>query len=426
MKLKLFLIFIVTFVIYNLNTYQNFLTDTKEKTYRNLITSADVVPNTFLPYLIVKYQTFQFDKIKNTLKEFQSIKNKLPYFLIKTGEHYYSVYPTLTGILAVPFYIVPVGLQFIPALNLWDYVLKVLVLGRISASFYTTLSVVLVYLIVSKISKNTSINLILTALYAFGTTTFSVSSRSLWQHTSSEFIFALVLLLLLKVKENRKIIPLVGFLTSLLVLARITNVFYAVAIAVYIFSIGKKDVWKFLLPAIPAVIFLLISNYYSFGGIFADGYSARSDIKWSTPLLTGVVGFLFSPSRSFLFITPPLLLSYIAMFQVFKNSKFGGENNYLYRFMTIPFILTLLLFSKWYDWSGANGFGYRMITDFLPFLILLTGEASKNFGKIAKGVLIVFVVYSIFIQTNAVYTLRSRCSEKDNWNFRCLTPRIGS
>lgn len=416
-----FLVFLVFFAIYTSNAYSDFAKDTAEGGYRNLATSADVVPNTFLPYILVNHQTFYFDEIKNRLKNFQSIKEQTPYFLLKVNDNYVSVYPPLTGILALPIFYVPLILKVIPALNLWDYMLKMLVLGRIAASFYTALSVVLVYFILKTRSQDKKLIWLFTILYAIGTCTYSISSRSLWQHTSSEFLTALTVLLLLYAAKKPNLLPLIGFVVGLIVLARPTSILLAAAIALYVLISFKKGILSFAAGAAPCAAFLLVYNFVIYGSPFVEGYAARNNIVWSTPFFTGLAGFLFSPSRSFIFVTPPLVLTWFAIFKTFKDRAFGKEHNTLLRWLSIGFLAEMFMFSKWFDWSGANGFGYRMLTDFLPILILLSFEAAKKFSKPLKIILAILVVYSILIQINAVFVLRSRCSEKHNYDFECVS-----
>lgn len=93
------LIFIFTLVIYSLNLYSDF----HSGDYRRLLPAGDAVPNTFLPYILLKDKTFVFDEQVQHLRRFENWVTD-PVFLIKRNGHYYSAYPPLTGILTVPFY----------------------------------------------------------------------------------------------------------------------------------------------------------------------------------------------------------------------------------------------------------------------------------------------------------------------------------
>jgi len=204
------------------------------------------------------------------------------------------------------------------------------------------------------------------------------------------------------------------------VLARPTDIVLAVAVLLYVYFFKKKDFLKFFLGALPCALFFLIYNYAVFGFFFMEGYGARGDFNWSTPPYIGLLGFLFSPARSFLFVSPPLVLSYYGIVKVFKDNKFGGKFNIVLKFLSAGFVLSVLLFSKWYTWHGGNGFGYRMLTDFLPIVMLLAYLVFINFSRVAKWGVIVFMLYSVYVQFNAVNNHYSRCGSNHNWDFYCL------
>lgn len=414
------LISIITPVIYLSNLPSDFNVNIKNGLFRHVMVSADIVPNTFLPYLIIKERTVTFNTVYKLTKRLASTTEK-PYFLIKTGDRYVSAYPILTGLLAVPIYFLPVVMNKIPTFIYHENILKIFALGRISASFYSSLSVVIFYLITTKFSKDTKWNILYTIFYAFGTATWSVSSRGLWQHTSSQFFNSLALFLLLLSTKEKKYIPWAGMILGFSVLARPTNIIFAATVALYIFINDRNFFVDLILPAIPLAIFFFFYNKITFGSFFVDGYGARSDYNWSTPLRESLIGYAFSPSRSFLFVSPPLLLAYYTMFKLYKTKSFGGEFNTILRFLSVSFVLSLLLFAKWYTWDGANAFGYRMLTDILPVVSLLAFLPTMTFNKTMRAVLLVLMLYSLYVHANAVFYKKSRCSKDNNWNFNCLT-----
>jgi len=159
-----------------------------------------------------------------------------------------------------------------------------------------------------------------------------------------------------------------------------------------------------------------------FGSPFIEGYGARADFNWSTPLIESLLGFAISPTRSFLFISPPLILAYYTIYKTFKDRKFKPEFNTIYRYLGVVFILSLLLFAKWYTWDGAPAFGYRMLSDFLPIVGLLAFETLVSMRRWEKVVVAILIIYSIYAHGNAVFNRKSRCSPEHNWSFYCLSP----
>jgi hypothetical protein len=192
-------------------------------------------------------------------------------------------------------------------------------------------------------------------------------------------------------------------------------------VAIYVFVRYRKEFLKFAGLAGVMFLALLFYNYSIFGSPFINEYVAREDTSFSTPLLTGLVGNLFSPSRSFLFITPPLVLSFYGIFRLlFKKSK--SEIEVLLSYLSVSFILTLLMLSMWWCWWGADRFGYGFFTEWLPIIGLMSFLVSLNFNKSAKIVLVILMVYSLYTQVNAVWFRKSRCAETHNWTFYCIKP----
>src|SRR4030067_1452484 len=169
---NIFILTLVVFILYLINLPVDFSKDLQNGLYRRIITSNDVIPNTFLPYVLIRERTFNFVSIYTTLKNFdeEGIQGT-PYYLIPTPDGYVSSYPILTGLFAAPIYFIPMILNKIPELTYHENILKIALLGRVAASFYAALSVVIFYLICRKISNNNKLSLIFSVFYAFGTGT---------------------------------------------------------------------------------------------------------------------------------------------------------------------------------------------------------------------------------------------------------------
>ena len=301
-------------------------------------------------------------------------------------------------------------------------------MGRIAASFYAALSVSVMYLILKEIYKNKGSNIWIfafTAFYALGTNTWSVASRGLWQHTISQLIISVAVLLLIKgvaAPAKPQLFGLIGFVLGLAVLTRPTNIVLAIVVTVYMLVERRKQFISFLLPVGICAALFFFYNRAIFGSPFIEGYGARGDFDWSTPLTESLLGFAISPARSFLFISPPLILAYYTIYKTFKDKKFKSGFNTIYRYLGTAFILSLLLFAKWYTWDGAPAFGYRMLSDFLPIIGLLTFETIVVMKRWGTVLIIVLMIYSIYIHDNAVFNRKSRCSPEHNWSFYCLSP----
>ena len=414
-------IFLISFVLFLANLPSDWNKDVSNGTYRRLMTSGDQVPNSFLPWLMLYKGTVNFDEIIGVIRQLEGGKYR-PYFLIPTEEGFKTAYPILPAVMAIPVYALPILLNKIPEMTYHESILKIFVLGRVAGAFYAALSVSLFYLIISEFSKNKKWLYLFTFFYAYGTATWSVSSRGMWQHTFAQFFISIAVLLLIKSLKDKKLIPWLGFILGIAVLARPTALLLAGAISFYVFLKHKNQLVKYIFATLPSVIFMGYYNFVTFGSVLVEGYGARSDFGWNTPLLESLSGYAFSPARSFLFISPPLVLGFIGIYKVYKDKKFEGKYNQILRYLGFGFLISFLMMAKWWAWEGANGFGYRMLSDYLPILGLFSFLIIKRLKPKQLTVIMLLIIYSVFIHGNAVINRKSRCSEEHNWTFYCLSP----
>ena len=123
------------------------------------------------------------------------------------------------------------------------------------------------------------------------------------------------------------------------------------------------------------------------------GYGAEQS-QFSTPLLLGLRGFLFSPSKS-LFIFSPLIVL----------GLFGVKTFYAkHRAMTVTIlaltIIDILFYARWHDWQGGWAWGPRLI---VPVMILLHVFCIEFFAAskrpiVLKVLLIIVLTWGIGVQ----------------------------
>jgi len=426
---NLILIFLVTFSIYLLNLPIDYSKSLETKVARRLLNSNDVTAATFIPYEVIKYGTLFFsDDTVSAMRRAQSHDKDL-YSVIYKNNHYVSAMPILAGIMAIPFYVLPVLLNKIPSLQYYEDLVKILTLARIAASFYTAVSVVIFYLILKEIDilksyKTDKWTYVFLALFAFGTNVYSIASRTLWQHTSSLFLVTIVIYLMLKSITDKKYVKYMGLFAALVYVARPLNIIFVFLLTGYVFFKYRDQFIKYILYALPIAFLLFTYNIYSWGQPFTTEYVEKSDTSFSTPLWYGAFGYLVSPSRSFLFITPPLVLSYYAMFLVFTKKK-KIDFDLMLIVLSITYILIFIMYSMWHDWAGGDRFGYGFFTEWVPIVSVLTYTIVKPLKKVGKIIFMVLMIWSLYTQFNAVWFRKSRCAgDSHNWTFYCIQPQF--
>ncbi|HAI62756.1 MAG: hypothetical protein UU64_C0006G0014 [candidate division WWE3 bacterium GW2011_GWF2_41_45] len=423
------IIFFLALFFYLVNVPRDYQKNLETKTYRRLLTSYDITSNTFLPYEIIRNHKLSFGK--ETMAAMRAIEeSKLPHSVIFAESKYVPSYPIVSGLMAVPVYFVPLVLGKIPNLDTVQRILGVLLLGRIAASFYTAISVGIFYLIIRKFSTTRKIKTgawmyVFIFFFAFCTNVYSISSRGLWQHVSALLLNSLIILFLLYSNERKYLVKWLGLLCGLAFLARPTNVFFILPVALIVFLRFRSEFVKFVAMGAPIAIFYLSYNYLVFGSPITNEYIARNDTTFSTPVWVGLFGYMFSPARSFLFITPPLVLSYLGMWKLFKSRSRDYVDTILL-YLSVAFLATLVMYSTWWCWYGADRFGYGFFTEWIPVLTLLTYPLAIKIKGIGRFILVLLIAYSFYTQFNAVIYRKSRCNMNHNWDFYCLKPGMFS
>ena len=148
-----------------------------------------------------------------------------------------------------------------------------------------------------------------------------------------------------------------------------------VALGVYLARIDRKALIPFALGALGPGILLAAYNGWYFGSPFSFGQSETAAVAivktgspelWQTPLWVGLPGLLISPSRGLLVFSPFLVFALWGAFMAWKSPAHA-----LLRPVSAAFFALLLLSSIWFDWWGGYSFGYRLIADLMPLLVLL-------------------------------------------------------
>ncbi|MGQ9554698.1 MAG: hypothetical protein ACUVWR_11345 [Anaerolineae bacterium] len=124
---------------------------------------------------------------------------------------------------------------------------------------------------------------------------------------------------------------------------------------------------RLLLPPIAVSLIsiagMLYFNWARFGQPLNSGYSVHE--QFSTPVLNGLSGLLFSSDKSIFIFSPVLLFIIPALPLAWR--RFRAEICLL---LAIA-IANLFLFASWYDWRGGLAWGPRFLVPLTPILLTL-------------------------------------------------------
>ncbi|PJZ24743.1 dolichyl-phosphate-mannose--protein mannosyltransferase [Leptospira hartskeerlii] len=288
-------------------------------------------------------------------------------------------------------------------------------LEKFSSSLLFAITSILLFKAICKIASART-SLLITLLYSFGTTHFSNTSQTLWQHGFIEFlIVASIFLFLSKDILTPAKILLLGMILGCFFFVRPPSILVAGLL-------GLVFLWRLRhLPAKEKLNLLLISaaglfiplcslgllNYLHYGHIMGGYYLMEKSFALSGMpdrfignFWEGVGGLLISPGFGLFVFSPIVLLSFLGFFPVRKRIGF----------LILPTLLSTLaylyIYGKHFIWWGGVSYATRFLTDLMPFFaVLLLPALTISYKRtILKFVFILFSIISVWAHTSAMYS----------------------
>jgi len=352
--------------------------------------SGDTEPAELLPISLLTEGNLDFNEFASS--------GDLPYPYRRVGGRVVSSYPIVAGLLNVPVY----AAARVFGADLYAQRFR---LSMISASLLSALSVLLLSFALLKICESSRQALFFALIYAFGTCVWSVASRGLWQHTASLVFLCAAFWLLLEDDDRR--VGLAGLMLGFAVASRPTNILLAAVCAAYVFFRRRRPFPLFAaLALVPAALVTLYSAVY-LGDPLAFGQAYRAG-GFGGRFFAGMAGLLASPSRGLFVFSPVFLASVAGAILAWRS---GPE---LLRYLTLGTMLLVALYSRWGAWWGGSTFGYRIILEAAPALVLLLPLAWNRWIRekpILRMAFFVLLGLSVGAQFLGVYVYPSSFGE---------------
>jgi hypothetical protein len=359
------------------------------------ISAGDTYPARYLPFAILQYHTIFFEPIAKVAA--QGRGDGAYWMMHRPDGQIISLYPVVVPVLVAPLYLPAVGYLHVRG---WsdarlDHVAKVM--EKLTASFLAALSAALLYLLLRRRAP-AMVALVLTGAYAFGTTTWVISSQALWQHGMAELLVIGALLLLTVPCTTPRALA-AGLLCGLIASNRPPDVILAAALGAYaLFWAGRRRGALFAAAAALPMVVVLLYNLRVAANV-AGGYGIIGDVRFfQHDLLTGLAGLLVSPTRGLLVFSPFLLFLVLA----WRHLPRSREERGLTLAMTAAVVIQILLYAKT-DWRSGLSWGPRYMTDLLPLLMWMlvpVVAALRGVGRvsfvIAAGVAVVIEAIGAF------------------------------
>jgi hypothetical protein len=331
-----------------------------------------------------------------------------------------SLYPPVTPLLAAPLYAPSLLLDGAAVMN------ARLPMEKLAASLLAALSVVVLHAALRRVT-DPRVALALAVAYAFGTSTWVISSQALWQHGPGTLLLAISLLILVDGDERPARLALLGLCAALIAANRPMDVFFSAAIAWIVLRRHGRRSWPFFLPAAGVGIAMLAYNVVHFanplGGYGEYRTPSGETILKSFPDAGAFLGLLFSNRGLFTF--SPFLLFFL----------FFLRRDRWKRPLVLPLLVagvaTALFYAAAQGWSGGYCYGPRYLIICLPVLVLCLAILFRDVPLTPAGraVFASAVGISVAVQAVGAYCYPGGDSGNEArglWTIRRSSPVIAA
>ena len=375
--------------------------------------SGDTVPAAVLPLAFINDHSIFLDGpyIHGLVSDKIIHSPDLDYAFPEVNGRIVSFFPIVTPILATPLYGFFLFLCWI--LNVPVTLLLVGTFAKISASCIAAVSCILVYLTAKELFPLKTA-LITTCVYAFATSTWSVSSQALWQHGTVQLL--LILLIYCIVRDNRHhslwIIVVMGIASGLFIFNRPPDALLLIPIIIYIVKECRSRAVYYAAGCGIGGLPFLIYNILIFGNVFG-GYIKNTGLFHLGPdAVFGFISLLIAPNTGLLVFSPVLVMAIYGYFRLGTLDR-AVIRDLLYLFGPVILldIIVYSLFGSWFS-STAYSYGQRFLTGFIPVLALYLGFVIKDLFNserkdtaihLLQACFILLVILSVFIQSIGVF-----------------------
>jgi hypothetical protein len=381
------LIALCCFIVYNANG--------------RAITSGDTYAARYQPFAIWNHGTLLLDPVEAlTSQGREPPTNRLErppgaaYWIVPTADgHFASLYPAVVPVLVAPLYLPAVTYVSLRGWTDQRVDVAARIMEKVAASLVTALSASLLFLALRRRTTMADA-VLLTVAYAFGTSTWVISSQALWQHGIAQLLIAGAILLLTGPYTTASALT-VGVLCGLITANRVPDGVLAAALGAYaLFWAGRRAAIVVAAAVVPGLLAIVYN--VSVTGTLLGGYQAAgpASLFLRAEVGSGLAGLLFSPTRG-LFVFSPFLLF---IFLTWRYTPRDRAERGLTIAMAGGVIVQLLAYSLT-DWRAGMAWGTRFLTDMLPMLVWLLVPVVAALGRRGRACFVAAVCVAIAIET---------------------------
>jgi hypothetical protein len=156
-----------------------------------------------------------------------------------------------------------------------------------------------------------------------------------------------------------------------------------------------------------ALVTHLVYNLARFGTPFETGYGAQATpAAYSTPILVGLYGLLFSSGKGALWFAPALWLAPSGLAAALRAPAAAGgpprAASLAARGVLAPWAIGLALYSTFQHWAGDGSWGPRYLIPLLPLAFLGVAFALDRGSAALRGAAVLLALAGLVVQVGGV------------------------
>lgn len=266
----------------------------------------------------------------------------------------------------------------------------------------TALGCVVFFRLSSKLSGSTKGGLVAAVVYGVATMAWpyavDVQSEPLVALCLSSALYALYRY---RIDGGKPRLAVAGLAMALAILTRAETALQCVPLGFYALhairarreSVSAGRLAWLALPASLGPAGVLAWNYLRYGTPMTAGYVGEG---FTTPLLLGLYGLLFSSGKGLFFYNPVLILTFFGWRRFFSNAKPEAA------VAATVIVIALGTYAKFWNWAGDAAWGPRFLVTVLPFALFPVAWLRWPAGNAARAALVAVVLASAGVQALGV------------------------
>ena len=339
------------------------------------------------------------------LDEYKEMLEKSNYYTIERIDgHYYTPYPIGVSIIAIPFvYAIEKSLDILSSTvrKLGKYYTKdreysppdsfsiVSIAPGIElfiASFIVAVNAIFIYLICHRFVERKS-SLLISFIFAFCTSAWSIASRGLWQHGPSMLLLTITLYLILLSKNKPGLIQFTSIPLVFSYVVRPTNSISIFLLTVFVLIQYRRYFLRYFLWAMTVTIPFALFNLSVYHSFLSPYYKLWRLLRLDPEFFGALGGNLISPSRGLFVFSAILVFSLYGIILKINERKFETLDCFLLSIILLHWVTI----SSFPNWWGGHSFGPRYFSDMVPYFIyfLIPAVTGILTFKGAKRIIIV-------------------------------------